>query len=326
MASRRPVPENILRSERLRRYYGVSLYVDPAPSRDHLRMLRAAPYYMTMRRIAELAGVYESNLSQIVRGTRGEARGYEPVKSVHYDTETAILSVRPENDPPERGGGRVPPLGARRRLQALAAAGFPLHALSKGMDWGEDPQPVHRFITGKSGSKFVMHSTYRKACELYDKLEMVDPLETGYSKISVSRARSSARKNGYAPPHCWDPDTIDDPDAIPEWTGACGTPEGLRIHYRDGIPTCKACRDNREANRYVNAGSATSDFRGAKLTRVREGRGLSIKALAELLSIDKGTVYYWETGRSSPRSRSRLAQLCAVLGCMESDLCEDDDD
>src|SRR5688572_3353068 len=120
-------------SEKLRRYYGLTLFVSPDATRTHLAMLTGDPYYMSRRRIAELAGVCESNLSQVMRGRRGEGRQHEPVKQIHRDTEAAILGVRPEIDPKPGGGGYVPPTGTRRRLQALVAAGYPLSPLSDGM-------------------------------------------------------------------------------------------------------------------------------------------------------------------------------------------------
>jgi transcriptional regulator with XRE-family HTH domain len=271
---------------------------------------------MSNRRIAELSGMTESNLSQIIRGKRGASRGFVPVVEIHRDTEAAILGVRPEKDPPARGGARMSPVGARRRLQALARLGFPLRHLSEGVDWGIDPQPVHRFITGKSGAVYIMHSTHRKVCELYDKLHQTDPLDLGYSKVSVSRARASAVKNGYAPPSCWDVDTIDDPDAIPEWTGRCGTPLGNRIHQRDGIPMCDPYREAGPLSGYPG-------FVPARLRRLRTKAGLTLREIQEASGVHARTINGWELGHYAPRY-PRLDEVLVVLNATVEDVTEEE--
>lgn len=304
------------RAERkFRKYHGISMLVSTDRVVDHLRMLKGEPYYMSNARISELAGIAESNLCQILSGQRGRARYYEPVKSVHRDTEAAILEVLPEIDPPARGGGHVPPLGTRRRLQALAAAGFPLNYLAQGMGWGTDPQPVHRLIMEKTAKNFVFHSTHLKACRLYDKLSCTDPHDMDFHKPSIQRSINMNRPKGWAPPSCWDPDTIDDPEAIPEWTGACGTPEGYLIHGRESIPICPPCaaaRDSAESNGLV--------FSPDKLREARRAAGLSSEALAQKCDITMDTMYRWQQYSGRKPRGYMLDKVCAVLGVQKADL------
>lgn len=287
------VSEAILRSPKLRRFYGVTMSTPADPAREHLRKLKGAPYYMSNRRIAELAGVADSTVCQTLRGVRHAARDRRDVAEVRRSTASAILAVAPEINPPARGGGHVNPVGARRRLQALNAAGYPLSFLSAEMGWAKDPAPAGRFVKGLQGGQFIIHSTFRKACEVFDRLEMVRPEDMGIPFMSTERARRSAVRNNYAPAHCWDPDTIDDPDAFPEWTGRCGTAHGRRIHAREGIPVCEACRD---ADLNPAEGFQAATFRAMRLER-----GWSQPQLGERIGCARESIAGWENGRCSPR-------------------------
>lgn len=314
----RTLPDRYYEDEKFRRYYDFQLLTDPERTVKHLRMLKAAPYYMSNARIAELSGVCQSNICQMLRGRRGEARGYEAVKGVHLDTEAAILAVRPENNPPARGGGHVDPVGTRRRLQALAAAGFPLKYLSEQMGWGTDPQPVHRVITGKAAKKYVFHSTYRKACELYDKLSCADPYDMGFESYAIKRAQGASRRNGYALPSCWDADTIDDPGSIAEWTGACGTPYGYEIHCREDIPVCPPCQT---AVDKINGRDRVFDPR--KFKALRKKAGYSVVDFADAVDVRADTVYQWQRNNPWSPQPEHLARIYEVLGCSEADLFEE---
>lgn len=305
----------ILRSAKLRRFYGITMSTPASPAREHIRKLKSAPYYMSNRRIAELAGVADSTVCQTLRGVRHAARDRRDVGEVRRSTEAAILSVVPEINPPARGGGHVNPVGARRRLQALNAAGYPLSFLSAEMGWAKDPAPAGRFVKGLQGGQFIIHSTFRKACEAFDRLEMVRPEDMGIPHMSTERARRSAVRNNYAPAHCWDPDTIDDPDAFPEWTGACGTPRGSRIHQREGIPMCPAC-ENPENDLPVG-------FQARRFAKMRLERGWSQREAARELGTDRSTLAHWETGHSAPRPEN-MVSILAVFGCTREDLIKEE--
>lgn len=309
--------DEMYHNEKLRRYYGLSLWVDPAKAREHVAALKSPPYYMTNRRIAQLAGICESNLCQLIRGRRNEGRDYAPVNEIHRATEAAILGVQPEIDPQPGGGGRLSPVGSRRRLQALVALGYPLAVLSQGIEWGSGPQPVHRFIRGKSGTQFIMHSTHLRVCALYDKLAYVDPADMGIGKVSVDRAKKTAAKWGYAPPFTWDDDTIDDPDAAPEWTGHCGTRQGRAIHKRDGIPMCDACRH--APWRLPSAESETYEFDGDRLEYLMTRNDETRQALAEALGLSAATVAAWRQGLRQP-SLDRLEDIAEHFGVHVSEL------
>lgn len=135
--------------------------------------------------------------------------------------------------------------GTRRRVRALQADGFPLRLIAAEM--GVSLQAVSQ-LANKEGPVYA--STAARVAEVYDKWLITDPRkDLGVGAQSYSRTKMAAERAGYPPRGCWDPDTIDDPDAFPEWTGECGTPAGDNLHRKYGIPVCDPCRLARNAYR-----------------------------------------------------------------------------
>ncbi|HKZ21195.1 MAG TPA: helix-turn-helix transcriptional regulator [Acidimicrobiia bacterium] len=302
--------------KRYLRTVGALGFIPQGPVRRRLRHLHDT-LGIPLILIAQRAGLDGETVKRHRRGYYVEDGVRHEQKFCCADTYRAIMGAKFTS----ADVSRFPSVGIRRRLQALQVAGFNL-ALIAGMT-GIDYREVHRVMAGKGSRGYVHPDRARAYIAVYEKLENARPEDFGVSVSTQGQCRTRGRKNGYAPPHCWDPDTIDDPEAVPEWTGACGTPEGLRIHYRDKIPTCAPCLATREQARR-EAGSCKSGFSGSKLRRAREARGMSIAQLGEHLGVHEGTVYYWETGRSAPRAQERVSQLCAILGVPESELTEED--
>lgn len=218
-------------------------------------------------------------------------------------------------EPPEPTS-RVDPTGTARRLGALMRDGFPAKFLAPEM--GYNPANLYRLYRPE-GRSYVLYETAEQVIALYDRFEGRKPEEFGISRYGVSRARAYAAKRGDAPSHCWDPDTIDDPKAFPEWTGSCGTPQGLRIHYRDGIPTCQPCLDSR----FQGEGEKAPRVDGAKLRAARKAAGMSVAGFARRVGCDTSAVYYWETGRSAPRNQQTVDKIVTALKIGEEDICGD---
>jgi hypothetical protein len=101
-------------------------------------------------------------------------------------------------------------------------------------------------------------STQRATRDLYDQLWKLNPLEHGVALHSHNRARNLAHAYRWAPVGAWDDDTIDSPDAFPDWTGACGTPRGYRAHSTHRIPLCDPCREAGSAERRERRTTPTS--------------------------------------------------------------------
>ncbi|MFE4697253.1 hypothetical protein ACFRIC_09185 [Streptomyces sp. NPDC056738] len=127
--------------------------------------------------------------------------------------------------------------GSIRRLQALAVAGWPIARLAR--ETGLTPYRLARLMAATA----IPVETARTVAAVYARLATASPGLCGVSHIYARAARERAAAARWAPHGAWDDDTIDDPDARPEWTGHCGTTRGADLHERDGIPLCPPCED-----------------------------------------------------------------------------------
>lgn len=222
--------------------------------------------------------------------------------TMHRSTWSAIGRM-PFEAP--HGEALIDGTGTHRRVAALWCDGFPTKLIAELS--GLSLVQIRRTVDGTASGQVRARSADAIG-RLYAELESRKPGEFGITGRSVKWCRNFATKRGGVPRTCWDADTIDDPEAIPEWTGACGTADGLRIHQREGIPACPACHG-------VNLGPATPRIvlDPAKLRSAREARGLSLVAVGKIMGISDSTVHYWETGRSAPRNRYTIDRLLAVL-------------
>ncbi|NDZ63601.1 hypothetical protein [Streptomyces cyaneofuscatus] len=211
-------------------------FVDAAPVRDHLLRLRACS--LGLRRVAAIAKVDRKRLQAVLNG-RPE-RGTGPQEQVRPALAVAVLQVEPTL---ENLGSATPinSLGTLRRLQALAAAGWPQSRLADRLG------VTDQNFGGMLCRPMVTVRTARKAIAIYDELWLSDPRTCGVGAQAYSRARNHGAAMGWAPPGAWDEDALDDPGAFPDWTGQCGTPQGYRTHERLGLPTCAPCRAARAA-------------------------------------------------------------------------------
>lgn len=155
-------------------------------------------------------------------------------KSMRRDTFNAIKGITyaapPRPDTHRRSGAHRDATGTRRRLQALQYMGYSQPFLGDYM--GMQQRTVGR-IMSKVAYVFVI--TENEVAEAYGKLIQTTPEDMGIDKHTVTRVKLRAQRSGFAPPMCWDDDTINNPQAYPEWTGECGTPEGYYLHLRYDI-------------------------------------------------------------------------------------------
>ncbi|MEU7317464.1 hypothetical protein [Streptomyces sp. NPDC007083] len=213
-------------------------YVDAEPARIHLRKLLACG--MGTRTIAEFAQLNRKNIHALLHG-RPE-RGTPPPAQVRPATVAAILAVEPtwQNLP---GKTPIAAVGTLRHLRALTAGGWPQSRLGPRLDM--TPSNFWALLAREQ----VTVTTARRVRGLYDDLWRADPRDHGVDNQAYGRARNHARTNQWAPVGTWDDDTIDDPQAYPNWTGHCGTPRGYNAHYSNRIlPVCQPCRDARRAH------------------------------------------------------------------------------
>lgn len=205
---------------------------------------------MTYQDIADDAGVSDTTVQYIHLGHRYVNQKYHELSFVRRDTLERVMAVLPSPPPPRAGdmrkGGRrgahVDMLPVKRRVQALVADGFNMRAIADALGY-KSVDSVWDMAHGHKRSR-VMATTRESIVQVFDKLAGVKPEDMGLNPEGIHYARTVGVRNGWAPSHCWDRDTIDDPYTIPEWTGECGTASGYRIHQRDDIPPCQPCKDS----------------------------------------------------------------------------------
>lgn len=197
---------------------------------------------MTVRRIAEAADIRcPRTIARLING--GDSRG--PAKSLLRSNFEKIMRVSfeaPSSDG-RRKGAVTDVAGTRRRLQALCVIGFTQRFLAS--KFGLDQRAIHKWVdSGAHGARaFVLATTADEVRRVYREHADRRPEDFGIASYVAQKTRASSAKKGWAGPGCWDDDTIDDPDAFPEWTGRCGTRAGYSIHMRERIPLCPACRE-----------------------------------------------------------------------------------
>lgn len=283
--------------------------VDADPAVRHVRVL-INRHGMSTQRIADLARVSASLVWEVYTGKR-RSHGYGRVERMWRPTRDALLAVQPEGS--SGRGARIPDIGTRRRLQALVAQGFPGAFLAPRLGWPK--QIVNLLVANGRKAEWVYWASFRKVADLFEELDGADPAGLGVAPGPVTRARAMAVRRGFAPRSCWDDDTIDDPEAIPEWTGRCGTPFGLRLHDVEGIPVCPAC----EACRGERLGVLSGD----RLRDARVRRGLSQRGVAVAAGVASDQYRLWESGRSKPKFQADLERVLVVLDVTFEQVCQD---
>lgn len=193
--------------------------VDAEPARRHVRELMAAG--VSYARIARAANVTTSTVNHMLYPRSGR-----PItERLNHENARRILAV----DVAQVPTGLVDPTGARRRLQALMAIGWP--ALSLGGSLGLHPgyvREIQRRPTIYATTAHAMAVTYNK---LWDK----QPEHYGISRQAANRTRNYAKANGWAPPAAWDDDALDDPNRGPDTQDVALGRNELAAYRRDEV-------------------------------------------------------------------------------------------
>jgi hypothetical protein len=164
--------------------------VDAEPVREHLKRLQE--HNKGRGTIAREADVSPSVISSVLYC----GRDGKPVKRIRAATADAILAVT------EEPSHLVPAMGARRRLQALAAIGHP------------QAQLATRLNKTRAGLSVIMRrATVTAAIDtavraLYDQLWDQPPVST--ERAAVRRARCRAEVLGWRVPMEWGDTALDD--------------------------------------------------------------------------------------------------------------------
>lgn len=157
--------------------------VDATPVREHITELQDARMSLTC--IARLAGVAHTTICTFVNGRPANRRGRQQVTTP--ETAAKILAVRP-----------LTAIGARRRIQALAASGWPQRrvAARAGVSehWIVDLRPDSVILTVKA----------EKIAAVYDELRHLIPEEHGVGVGYATQARNRAKTNRWPDAKYWD--------------------------------------------------------------------------------------------------------------------------
>ncbi|MDX3520766.1 helix-turn-helix transcriptional regulator [Streptomyces scabiei] len=244
----------------------------------HLQACRAAG--MSQRLISRRAGVAQSTISRLLNNPTGCLRSQGD----------RILAVR-IGDFDSRSDR--PATGTIRRIQALYYDGH-----------GPLSITVHAPLSLTLITEIAGGTYTNVAASTEDAIKAACAALAGIAGAS-RRTRQRALREGWAPLSAWD--DIDDPDAVPDWTGCCGTDRGWWMHSLNGIPVCRRCaaahtawlaerRDLPAAERFrqlaqarVAASSRSADLAhdARELMRVS---GLTREQAAERLGVHKSYV------------------------------------
>jgi DNA-binding XRE family transcriptional regulator len=307
-------PRRARKMEYLRRS-GVNGYSPAGPVRERLQALHDQRG-ITLNTIAERTGLNVEIVAEQYRGYgyRAGPGVRTPVRFCHKKTERLIMSARftPED------GFYFPPLGIRRRLRALQADGFAMTVVQDETGIGRRSLP--RVMSGTGSKNYCTAQFARRVIDAYDRLSAAGPTASGVSDYLQGRARRLAVKKGYAPSRCWDDDTIDDPEAFPEWTGSCGTIYGRPIHLAEGTPICDPCKKAAGTKRARKA----PVFSPAKFRKARIRAGLPVSTLAKEAGLDAAAIAHWEAGRSVPKltKTGKIQDALIILDVTYEEVCE----
>lgn len=196
-----------------RRRQGLHGFVDGQAVATHIQTCLNAGW--TRLGIAAAAQVSDRAIRYILAGQL----------RVQRDNALRLLAVKPEGSP------CVPPLGTIRRVKALARAGYTIQWTADQADCSN--RHIYEILNGTVEA--VDRALAERFADIYRRHE-------GTPGPS-NPARMAAASKDWTGPDGWDSDTIDDPDASPDWTGFCGTDRGWWTHRLQQIAMCSRCED-----------------------------------------------------------------------------------
>ena len=212
------VADRILRQRKAeRKREGIEGLIDGCFVAKHIQACIKAGW--TRLGVAEASHVSDRAIRYILNGQR----------KVQRDNALRILAVRPEDSP------CVPPIGTIRRIKALARAGYTIRWTANQA--GCSNRHIYEILNGTVTA--VDRQLADRFAEVYARHEATP----GPS----NPARMAAASKDWTGPDGWDPDSIDDPDAHPDWTGHCGTDRGWWTHRIERIPVCPPCQAAHDA-------------------------------------------------------------------------------
>lgn len=179
--------------------------IDAEPVRQHLLALQAAG--VSIYRVASITGMtYKCVRSYTQHGYKNR----EPRRRrITPEVAARILAITADGV----GPSKVDATGSRRRVQALAAIGWPGETVAVHAN-------LHpRHISTLLQQQTILASTAQGIAAAYDDLRYRSARRNRVSKRVATRTRNRAAAKRWPPPKYWDqhPDAIDDPHFTPEY-------------------------------------------------------------------------------------------------------------
>lgn len=178
-------------------------FTDAAPVREHVLAITASG--MGINRIAERTGVRRGTLDHLLYGT-GD---FPPAVRIRTESAETLLAYWPSLDDYD-DHTVIDGTGTRRRMQALAAAGWTAHAVQRCIGIAH-PQTFERLCHRDK----VTARMARAVRDFYTEFSSKRPEENGVEPWIAERARTHAARKGWVGAGAWDDDTIDDPQFGP---------------------------------------------------------------------------------------------------------------
>ncbi|MFD9630128.1 hypothetical protein [Streptomyces violascens] len=178
--------------------------IDAGPVREHVLLLQADG--VNIYSIAAAAGVDEWTIRSLFPGPR---RGRK--NCVCPETARKILAVSADQTMP----GYTDGTGTQRRIQAMAAKGWPLRRVAR--QFGIHPTYAADLIGRRRRGHLIYTATAEKVAAAYEQLKNKQPSRYGVPQHLIRQTRERAKANRWAPPNYWDkfPGAIDDPHFTP---------------------------------------------------------------------------------------------------------------
>ncbi|MFE2850630.1 hypothetical protein ACFXJO_05780 [Streptomyces lavendulae] len=182
-------------------------YVDAEPVRLHILQLQEAGISLT--RITQLTNLPLRTIRGFLRPSLDRSNIRPRKRSTRREVADKILAIPAD----KQAAAIVDAIGTKRRIQALAAIGWPQERVAAHAGLGA------KYMSQLLKRDHVHCRTAAAVTRLYDEVSSSKAEQHGIGKTSANRARARARANGWVPPKYWAkfPDAIDCPHFTPEY-------------------------------------------------------------------------------------------------------------
>ena len=257
--------------------------VGAEPARAHVQQLRAAG--LSLKHLAALSGVSRGTLDALIYGD--PARQAPPSARVRARTEQRLLATRFDIELLP-ATARIPATGSRRRLQALAVAGWSIPALSARTALPK--RTLRAVLTGQA----VSVATATRVAALFARLrDTSPPASSAEERAAIAAVTAQARAAAWRPPYAWEDIDMDSDreNAMPDPTNSATGPDQRPASSADLLDEVAIERAMRGEPMPL-----TDAERRAAVARLTE-RGRSVQRIAELLHMNHRAVVRWRADR-----------------------------